>query len=387
MSTLSKKLPLCASPYNTVHIDYHGENTNIVDFSPCCWWRNKQKPYTIGDHHTTVESYLKDPQLLKVQEDFLTDTQLPDNCQYCRDYESAGLPSNRQNTLKGGVFNRNLRYININFLDNQCNMGCYMCEPTASTFFGHEYVKLGWLDKVPRVNNSDSLLEMLKPLDGDLVINVLGGEPLISKHFADLMEIVLEKNWSISITSNGSVINTRAVELVTQAKHSKIILSMDGINEYYPVMRYPFTWDNFHNNLNFYKNNLSEVSINFTTQVLNVNNLVDTLNYCRTTKVPIKVSTVRSRPWLSWDILTDQEVHDVTTSLLDSINDLKFKNIDYNVVLGMINDIKNRTFNREARRQFVDKMSKIWSLRGINPETIKFMMPWAPELHKELING
>ena len=208
-----------------------------------------------------------------------------------------------------------------------------------------EYVKLGWLDEVPRIDNS-SVVDTLQTIEGNITLIVTGGEPLISKQFAELVDLVLDKNWSIDVISNGSVINTRAVEQLVKVKHVKLNLSMDGVSSTYNLMRWPFTWENFDNNLLYFKKHIDQVSINFTAQILNIHNLLESIEYANSRTIPIRIETVRRAPWLSWSVLTDNERDIVVGHIQNQMHQARLLSNQKYSIIGVLKEIRDRKSTR-----------------------------------------
>lgn len=372
MSTLNK--PLCTKPFTSAVIDFEPN----LKFAPCCLWRHTDQYQFNAD---SIQSYLASPTLAKLKKDFANLDQLPANCETCRQAEAHGQYSMRQQSLEGDYFADQLQYVEYTFFDNQCNMACFMCKPQSSTTLAHEYVSLGWLDQVPRVDNS-SQIDSLRTINGDITLIVTGGEPLISKRFADLVDLVLEKNWSIDLISNGSVINTKAVERLIKVKHVKLNLSMDGVGETYDLMRWPFTWTNFDQNLTYFKQHIDQVSINFTAQVLNIHNLVDSINYANSRSVPIRVEPVRWMPWLNWGILTDSERDAVIGTVQNQMHKSDLLSRQKYSIIGVLKQIKETEHSPSDRDMFVNRMHQILSHRNININ----ITPWFPELNNRVRN-
>lgn len=155
--------------------------------------------------------------------------------------------------------NNNIESIDVKF-NNTCNLACVMCNSSSSskindlvktnknlcpTSMGRhldidwqEDKKLAWCKQI--ISNGN--LKLLK---------TTGGEPFAQKHFWQLIDWCIEKNYTkfqINITTNGTKLNKKFLDKLVRFKKVQLCISCDGTKDVYNFIRQGTTWDQFTQN-------------------------------------------------------------------------------------------------------------------------------------------
>jgi hypothetical protein len=192
------------------------------------------------------------------------------NSQSHRQQAMARVPDDAQH---GDVNVLDLQY------DTTCNAACVICGPHFSSLWRkksnmpeiHEYIELNTL------------------IDQDKItfIKLLGGEPMLSKSYRDLLEnISTPKNVSVSYTTNGSVLpDADLLKIWSRYRKVSLTFSIDDMHDRFGYVRWPLRWNKIHQNFRYVLNNLknSQIAINCTVNAMSVyyiDQLQDWINQC-----------------------------------------------------------------------------------------------------------
>lgn len=204
----------------------------------------------------------------------MTDNQWPDECQRCQQEETNDQKSIREHALERHKILSNIKFDYLiigGVLDNICNSACQFCNNTLST-------KIGSLESSNylRINNVNKFKSL--PQDRIIQLDINGGEPSNSKHYAYLLENLPPNVKIIRINTNASQL-VRNIESILQ-KNIKVIvtISLDGIGPVYEYVRWPIKWDTVINVIDQYRKlrqQYNNLSLNFWTTLcaLNLTNL------------------------------------------------------------------------------------------------------------------
>ena len=115
---------------------------------------------------------------------------------------------------------------------NLCNQNCYYCH------YKNPYLALDQYAPADEIKR-EKMLEIVQDLK-DIGVKAVtfsgGGEPLLYPHIEETMEAVLDSGIDLSIITNGSLLNGRKAELLSQAKWVRISLE-SGCAETYSKIR------------------------------------------------------------------------------------------------------------------------------------------------------
>lgn len=206
----------------------------------------------------------------------------PPACQKCWYLEDQGKTSDRQ--LKNSAFDfyadRDIRFVEEDcqqgkfspqiiklYTSNLCNSTCVTCGPGASTAWAT-------LKNLKVFNTIEQPILNSFIYQDFVMLNFVGGEPLIEKKNFDILSKLIAVNnvdCFISITTNGSVTLTESQkDILKKFKNLNICLSIDGIEKRFEYLRYPLSWNALLENIEFFRKNGNEISISYTISNMNI---------------------------------------------------------------------------------------------------------------------
>ncbi len=122
---------------------------------------------------------------------------------------------------------------------NICNLSCTMC----NSFFSSEWIKIK-SDSQHKIWNfsKKQCIELANKLQNAENITIKGGEPFLNERFTFFLEEMLNYNNNdkthINVLTNGTIINDRALKLLSQFKDPKILYSLESTkNDLYSFIR------------------------------------------------------------------------------------------------------------------------------------------------------
>lgn len=253
----NKKI-FCNVPWTNTHIYWDGS------FGACC--SEKSKPYsesqTFNLKQLTVSEWHNSEPMKQFRLNIHKDNQLP-QCQGCyyeeqHGYESRRIKENFKSVIfteqafdksyqQSGWYNRfesakELANITAPIdwhvdLGNECNLACKMCEPKASSLIADKYRKWGlWSNnKTNWVNDSDSWNNFISSVDSTPInrIHFMGGEPMLSKRFRELVDHLINTNrtdMSISFVTNGTIRDQQFIDKLKKFRSFDIEVSLESIS-------------------------------------------------------------------------------------------------------------------------------------------------------------
>jgi molybdenum cofactor biosynthesis enzyme MoaA len=397
--------PFCYKPFNSIFVELEEESKPTI--LPCCCYEidaPKAKFLDpLGKDASTLKDYFSSQRLHDLKNHFSTNNDFPDfGCQSCKFKEENGLTSYRNlyriNSDEHN-FDPSIQYIEI-FIDRQCNMACFMCRPESSTTLAHEYKTLGWLEKVPK-GNASSIIPELWLLPDNIQLNIVGGEPFMSKHFNKVLEVAAAKKWTVSTLTNASLVNKKALSLLSQVGGVKFTVSVDGSGELYSLMRWPSNWQKFTENFDMLKDivkqkhglnhmvkdeptALQRLHINYAVQVLNVCDLYNMIQWAKSHQAYIRLTAVlQTNPWTGWAIL-EQDERENLISWFKTVLEKDIFLYQKKEILGWINFLKTSKPNLIWREEFLNKIPKILKHRGIDITEATKNLFYADRLAQQL---
>ena len=224
--------------------------------------------------------------LKQVRKDFMSG-KFPTQCNRCKMEKESGYRSRDEwETLRSIAdgFTPAMAYENTNDdgtlkeskimsvdlrVGHQCNLRCVMCFPGESTKWYKDYKEIMQEDKFGvdgkkydlDIKNADFDWSRSEEKVNGLVeagqyiqkIKFGGGEPLMIKHCADLVEKLVEsgnaKNIELEYSVNLTVFPPKLWDLWKHFKRIKFCCSVDGLGEVNEAIRYPTKWSVVKENL------------------------------------------------------------------------------------------------------------------------------------------
>ena len=176
-------------------------------------------------------------------------------------------------------------------LGNECNLACKMCNPRASSKISALFTKWhiiessensNWTkDPVSWENFKTSILET--PNLNRL--HFMGGEPLLSKRFPELLDFLLDNNRhdiSISFVSNGTIVDRNLVAKLQHFRSCDIEISLESVHKNNHYIRQGSDTNQVMQNIEWLISQQSDtfhIVLRSVPQLLNVNNYDEYLRW------------------------------------------------------------------------------------------------------------
>lgn len=162
---------------------------------------------------------------------------IPLACKKCASLEAENIPSSRSQYLEEFPELDKIQYLDL-VINNNCNLECIMCSPSYSSKLNHFYQETSQKVMAPWKLDLEGLKQT--DLSGISVINIIGGEPLISKdayHFLKdhLQKFKLKK---LRIVSNFTHLPDHWRDIFSQVEQMELIASIDATDKVYEFIRY-----------------------------------------------------------------------------------------------------------------------------------------------------
>lgn len=253
-------IPLCTAPFTSFIVD--PDKT----VRPCCVWEGEHFG-SLEDTH--IDSILAGERMQETRA-LLADRKWPDGCLRCKDRAQQTGWSLQQDFLPGGAsfsdeWNKGLTYIELNST-NLCNLACLHCSVKFSNewerydrMLNDEGLGLRFIahhtapdapapchggdaaDSEPKVA---SVPDQLSGMDLSHLKTVMlkGGEPMMNRDAIALLQRLDELgvlcNVTVTVVTNGSVVNPKIKEFLSHAKSVNCCLSVDGVGAVQDYIRY-----------------------------------------------------------------------------------------------------------------------------------------------------
>jgi sulfatase maturation enzyme AslB (radical SAM superfamily) len=200
---------------------------------------------------------------IKVVRETIINGNIPPDCQSCVRLENQGYNSTRTLALNDWDYNIDTVPTQTEYLDlrhsNLCNFSCRTCDPAFSSEISRE---LSEHDELKTYHGIASNIHMENTLiRSDLInflptvkrINFTGGEPLLIKENISVFEELIASgniDCEILITTNGSVINNKILELIKKFNNVHWTISIDGVGTTAEYIRNGTKWEKLQDNIN-----------------------------------------------------------------------------------------------------------------------------------------
>jgi sulfatase maturation enzyme AslB (radical SAM superfamily) len=250
---------ICYDAFKNLNIVYQN---NRQSFSPCCI-----SPVRLNNKI----DFLQDSFLNEVRTTWLTGN-FPSSCNACKSAEESGWSSRRINVNNWyesqNLTNTDVELVKIDYwTGDTCNLRCVICGPQNSS---------SWKQELNLPIKKLSVNQFWKTLDTSSLrlIHFNGGEPLLSKeHITFLQAIPHKSQVELDYNTNGTILpSAELLDLWSKFKLVQLDFSIDDIGERFEYQRFPASWNQVTDNLQWYINN-SPVNCMF-----NVNTSVGILN-------------------------------------------------------------------------------------------------------------
>ncbi len=197
---------------------------------------------------------------------------IPLACKKCAAMETNEILSPRHQYTLDYPHHSQIQYLDL-VLNNDCNLECLMCSPAYSVRLNRIYRETYPVEVTPSWSINYNELEKYD-LSGVTDINIIGGEPLLSKDAYLFLEKFI-KNHSLKklrIISNFTKLPERWRDIFKQVKTLELIASIDATEKLYEFIRYPAKFEDVKNNIKKLKSwNLSNLNLSQHVVLMNIN--------------------------------------------------------------------------------------------------------------------
>lgn len=295
MSNENKEIPLtpfifknshkcCLAPHSTVNFD----TTGVMRV--CCF-NNK---FNLGAYPSVsiLEAWNNPKRKEFIKQ--LESLDFSNGCEKCKVLVSSENPS-------GALFSKFNRYdgkikdfpINFEFeFGTICNYECIMCGGKWSSSIRKNREKLPPIQTPYDDNFVDQLKSFIPHLRS---ANFLGGEPFLTPLYYKIWDLMYElnKNLSIYITTNGSILNDKIISYLTKLPNSYVVISLDSLKQgTYELIRRKGNFANVMNNFKKLLELKKVASIAVCPVIQNVYELPDIVNFCSEHDIGLHINTV-----------------------------------------------------------------------------------------------
>lgn len=353
----------CNEPWRTVHYDEVGR------LGPCCTYRGQRSTAI------SVDEYLNSTWLHNFRKDLLNGKR-PPGCRNCWIKEDRGESSQRteKNARYGYTTETDIKELFLSF-GNICNKTCNICRPQRSSLLAKEYRQIDpnneWLQQKlldqPRLKNSlekdysgqylDRLEDYHTALDHADIIHLDGGEPFIVAQCDKILDYMIDNgmtNKHIKATTNGSL-SVEQLDKLVQFDRVSLTLSIDGIEELYPIVRPPHSWawwQNQHARIKQYTK--IHISYACVAHAFNVHQLPRIYEYFTSDpRDSFYFSQLNNQEYLGCNVVPD----DVIDASIEQLKHIEHSNVK-NIVLHLQ---KSKQINIEKNKYFFKKYIETFS--------------------------
>ena len=374
----------CTAPFTTLRIESYSPSK--LGFKPGCI-------YTIQDKCESLDEFLSGQEMTALRNNKLTGSVPDAGCANCANHDRMGIDSVRKKLLRKPWASDQLDIKMLDlFFSNTCNLGCFMCHPTVSTYIATERKAVG-LNSIPLEvhDNTDIALETIDRLPNLESVSFIGGEFFVFKKNIKLLDKIIERQLECRIVTNASVVTPVLLDRLKQIPNIELTISMDGVNDAYSFMRYPATWENFADNVGVLKKHVphAKINFNFVLQVLNINNLYDTFDWANRKMIPIHIAAlvVTGQDELGWTILKENEKSNIVKYLQDNKSKYRITKQQTEIIDSYITGIQKAEFDQTHRNSSVDMLARLLAYRNITESAVRAQLGVFVELADEIIQA
>jgi organic radical activating enzyme len=204
---------------------------------------------------------------------------------------------------------------------NTCNLSCTYCYE----YFSSKWAEIKGIKVNAVVDENEQSLFLLIEQHKDSVENILmlGGEPLLQKQNARLIEIVANKSFYILTNLSVALATNKVAQRLLQAPDLHIGVSFETIGDRYEYVRHGAQWAVFDANLDYIKSHRPEVEIDAHSlySIYSAFNLVELYEYITSKQVFKKVF---------WNLLesSGENIHASVFKLSRPLKDAAIAEID-----------------------------------------------------------
>jgi radical SAM protein with 4Fe4S-binding SPASM domain len=298
---------LCYVPFSSLTFSWQGQ------IYACTYNRH----IVIGSY---PESSIRDiwfGEKLKKLQDHVAHHDLNYGCQHCKYF----IERNKFSGLKPLQFDKYADYKEHPYprvmefeLSNRCNLECIMCNGYASSMIRQNREKLPPLPDPYDEAFTDQLREFIPHLRE---AKFYGGEPFLISTYYRIFDLIMEINPAVNIfvITNGTIL-TEKVKGWLEKGDFNLAVSIDSIRkERYEYIRKHASFDEVMNNLEYFNNYAHSrgktISLSFTTQAANWDELPEVIQFCNDKQMVFFNSFLKNPEEMSLIYMSSQKLKEI----------------------------------------------------------------------------
>ena len=273
-------------------------------------------------------------------------------------------------------------------IGNLCNLKCIMCDPIKSDkilaeVINHESkfqqfptlikqakqtVHANWLESATGQNFINTIKPNIKWL------KIQGGEALTVKGIRDLIESLDNENITLSITTNGTVLDQRLLDALSKFTRVEVSISVEAIGTANDIIRYGSSWEVIQNNIDLLiKYSNIDLQLNHVLQNTSVLFLPDVIKFAEQHKLHLALLKLHEPKYLSLASIPTLHVD----RLIEQIESLEITNPRNKSIKNYLKNLRNSVnFDPELHKQFQQYVLTLDQIRSYK------LTPWlAPILN------
>lgn len=249
------KETFCALPFTEIFLGPDG----IV--KPCC-----SSNTAFGDlNQSTIQEIIQSERSREVRSSILRGEWHP-SCIQCKRQESQGIRSERDLNMdkfiadNGTVDETFFKLVRLDLRwSNTCNLSCTYCYE----YFSSKWAEIKGIKVNAVVDENEQSLFLLIEQHKDSVENILmlGGEPLLQKQNARLIDLVANKSFYVLTNLAVPLPNNRVAQRLLKEPVLHIGVSFETIGERYEYVRHGAQWAVFDSNIDYIRSQRKDVEI------------------------------------------------------------------------------------------------------------------------------
>jgi MoaA/NifB/PqqE/SkfB family radical SAM enzyme len=375
-----------------VNADHGMSANNNGTTKICCMIHNKEE---MSLANSKIQDNFNKPKFIEVRNALESGVRHND-CRWCWEEEDAGRKSKRLrdnekylgHLRQGGESFTGLAKFELN-LGNTCNLKCRTCAPYSSSQWVKEqfdvYESKQWQGNFKAYANNMKKYHMTYDDDSEFWIDLIdnletirqfdfyGGEPFMSNKMWRILEICVEKGYAKNIelhyATNATHWPEKRIDLFKHFKHVNLNFSIDGIGDQFEFMRYPAKWSEAFENMQKSKalqlqHHDIHISWCITISLLNIWSVPEILEEHRNnfSNFGSYLNLVHWPNYFNLNIMPD----DVKVKVIDRLESIpKYHDMMwYHHIPGVINFIRNGTYNQQLWNEFLTKIKTHDMYRG-----------------------
>lgn len=254
MDNVTNSTTFCPLPWIGLRVDHQGS----VGFCSYC----QELGNTRKD---SVETILSSSIATEVKKSIMNNT-WHSVCNYCENSEKYGGRSERLRALQSlpsWILEKIIQYPDTTFLieasinwNNLCNLTCVYCNPQNSTSWGQLNKKTIEIASLDTSDSEDSILKYIEKNKDTLQSLMLGGgEPLLHKKSVQILDILIKKDFNLTIATNLSVplltnpLYAQIQKYTKQQPKINWMISFDNLDKKFEYVRHGASWTVFTENI------------------------------------------------------------------------------------------------------------------------------------------